>query len=85
MDRKLERRLIRLEGKINTIARAIGWVLPVVIGFAAYFVTKTDELAMYYGIGAAFIAATAFEWQMRRIEKWFPDEDNDDRDDDDEG
>lgn len=72
----LERRLIRLEGEINTIARAMIWVLTIAVGFAVYVLSIGNALAPYFGLGAVLIAAGAFEWRMRKLEKWFPYEDN---------
>lgn len=76
-----ERRLARIEGKINIIARAVSLITAVGAGFAAYFITRADgfapyvgsHLAVYVGFGAAVLFGGLVDWDMRRLEKRLPD------------
>lgn len=75
MERRLDKRLTRLEGKLNTIAWAVSSMFGIVVGFAVYFLSLESEWvkwAPYLGFGAAVLASGAFELRMRRLEKWFP-------------
>ena len=79
MDKDLEQRLVRLEGKINVIAKAIQWMLAAIVGFAVFelardllLLTGSSTLAAILGLLAGLGALGLFEWQMRRLETWFP-------------
>jgi hypothetical protein len=74
----LDRRLTRIEGKINILLRALSWVLAFVIGFGMYFLTRGESFDVFLGFGAAIVAVAAMEWQIRRLEKLFPLDDEDD-------
>ncbi len=78
MDRDLESRLARIEGKINAIARGLAFVLGIGVGFAAFFVTREYGWAPYFAFGAGFVAAFGLERSMVAMEKWLP-HSNDDR------
>jgi hypothetical protein len=72
MDREQERRFVRIESKVNLIAKAISWILTLAFGFGAFLLSGNNDWAPIYGFGAAIIAGSAFEWRMRVLEKRFP-------------
>jgi hypothetical protein len=78
MDRKLERRLARIEGKINVIARWFVLVLGIAVAYAGSFLFRSYDWAVYYGIGAGFLAALALERGIANLEKSLPDDEDDD-------
>ncbi len=78
MDRQTDRRLARIEGKINAIARWFVIVLGIVVAAAVSFLTRKYSWAIYYGVGAGFLAALALERSIAKLEKLLPDEDEDD-------
>jgi hypothetical protein len=83
MNRQLETRLARIEGKINTIARWFVLVLGIAVAYASSYLFREYEWAMYYGIAIGFLAGLAFERGIANLEKRLPnDDENDDRDHD---
>lgn len=66
--------LRRLEAKINTIARAMAYVVSINVGFAVYALSGDDTHAFYYAISVAIVAGFFFERTMRNSEKLFPDD-----------
>jgi len=71
MEPEISRQLARIEGRINTIAQALAFVLPVTLGYGIYFlfVLLGDDWAAYYGIGSALVSGFAFELRMRSLDK----------------
>lgn len=77
MESDLERRFTRIESKINLIARAVGFILAFVLGVGTFFIAgRTDPWAPIYAVSAGLFAGAVYEWHMRRhmrrLEQWFP-------------
>ena len=76
MDRELERRLARMEGKINIGLKTLSWLAAFVCGFGIYFLASADgrygEWAAYIGFGAALFAGGIVDLLARRLEKMLP-------------
>ena len=80
MDREFERRWVRLEAKINICLRALGWIAAFVCGLGVFYLTRIsgwEDSAKYAGFVAAFLGMGLIEWEVKRIEKMFPWEDED--------
>jgi len=71
---------IRLEAKINIIAKAANWIVGITVGALIYGLARTapsfeleQNTAFYVALFGAGIACWFIvEWPMRRIEKRFP-------------
>ena len=68
---------LRIEQKINVIAKAINWILGASLGGGAYLVARRLELdantAFYAALGVAGLACWfIMERPMRQIEKRLP-------------
>jgi hypothetical protein len=75
MDRDLERRLARLEGKVNIAIRTLSWLIALGFGFGAYFVAQQTDWhlwARYIGFAAAAIGGAAVDLRTRQLEKLLP-------------
>jgi hypothetical protein len=75
MDRELERRLARMEGKINLGLKAISWIAAFTCGFGVYFLadaSEWNEWAAYVGFVAALLAGGLVDWRVRQLEKMLP-------------
>jgi hypothetical protein len=72
MDRELEKHLTRIEGKINIVARGVGYTVGIVAGFGAYYVSRNEPWAIYYGFGAAILLGGMVEFPIRSLEKRLP-------------
>jgi len=74
MERWLQRRLTRIEAKINLGLRALAWLLLFVVGFCVYLLSKEQgwDYAGAYGVTAGWLAFGLVEWEAKKFEKWFP-------------
>lgn len=61
--------LARIEGKINIIARAVGFILGIVAGFGAYFAVRDESWSVYAGFAAALLTVFYVDIPIRSLER----------------